>query len=335
MFEQFLKLTDSGLYSPVAECFIDAWRPVDKVLVTHAHSDHARWGHGAYFAAAEGVGLLTERLEPEAVINPISYGKPFRSGDAWVSFHPAGHILGSAQVRIEYNNRCVVVSGDFKRDADATCMPFEPQQCDLFVTEATFALPVYAWPPFESVMASVSEWWQSNARAGKTSILFCYALGKAQRVLNGLLPHIHTCPLPYVFAHSSVILLNRHYQSCGVPLCEVQALTDVQDVDLSQALVLAPPSCQHNGWLKRFANHSTAFASGWMTLRAARKQRGVDMGFVISDHADWPSLLNTIADTGAKHVWATHGRTDVLVRYLKDKGIEAESLTAVFERDET
>jgi putative mRNA 3-end processing factor len=252
LFEQFLTYTDSGLYSPVAGCHIDAWKPVDKVLITHAHADHARQGHGLYLTAKEGAALLSERVGEASIIEPVPYNHPIRCGDAWISFHPAGHILGSAQVCIEYAGQRVVVSGDYKRAIDQTCAPFESQLCDLFVTEATFALPVYAWPVFEQVMSDITEWWQQNATQGKTSILFCYALGKAQRILNGLIPFMPAMPLPFVYGHASILTLNQHYRMAQVPLCDVLPMSDAvaKAETLNKALILAYWICQ---WVDVFA----------------------------------------------------------------------------------
>jgi putative mRNA 3-end processing factor len=338
---RFLSYTEHGLFCHLGQFFIDPWKPVQHALITHAHADHARTGHQQYWVAAPGKGILAERVLSdvstlEHAIQPIPYRQPRKCQGVWVSFYPAGHILGSAQILLEYAGKRLVISGDYKRSPDPTCEAFEPVPCDVFVTEATFALPIYQWPSMDSVMQDLFTWWQGNAAIGKTSVLFCYSLGKAQRVLMGIKPSLSQASCPFVTVHSAIDRLNTHYLAEGVDLPPTRLLADRHQTDdtLPMALVLAPPACQHNGWLKRFKSVSTGFASGWMMSRAARKQRQVDKGFIISDHVDWPGLLHTIEQTGASQVWVTHGRTDVLVRHLQENGMNAQSLRTVFGQDE-
>jgi putative mRNA 3-end processing factor len=244
-----------------------------------------------------------------------------------VSLHPAGHILGSAQVRIEKGGEVWVVSGDYKVAPDPTCDPFEPLRCHTFVTESTFGLPIYRWPPEQQVLSEIESWWRGNQEAGKASILFAYPLGKAQRVLCCLDRSIGP-----MYAHGAVERFNRIYREAGVPL---PLMTEAQD--WSRALILAPPSALSSPWLRRFGDISRAFVSGWMRIRGARRRRSLDRGFVLSDHADWTGLLDTVRTTGAEHVWVTHGYRGELVRWFTEHGLDALAVQTQFEgeQDET
>lgn len=310
-----------GLYCPAGDFFIDPWRPVSRALITHAHSDHARTGHGAYLCAAPGTRLLRARLG-DISLQPLAYGERIRCKDAWVSFHPAGHVLGSAQIRVEVAGDVCVVSGDYKLDPDPTCTTFEPVPCRTFISESTFGLPIYRWLPTASLMADVNAWWVENAARGRTSLLLCYALGKAQRLLAGLDPHIGP-----ILIHGAMTALNEIYREAGVALPATRLATEVSAKDeLARAIVLAPPSAAGTPWARRFVDPSPAFASGWMQVRGARRQRRVERGFALSDHADWPGLITAITATGAERVLITHGRGDALVRHLNERGMSAHAL---------
>ncbi len=324
--DTLLTLTDHGLYCAAGDFFIDPWRPVARAVVTHAHGDHARPGSAAYLCAAPGEGILRLRLGPEAHIESLPYGATTHLNGVTVSFHPAGHILGSAQVRVTVNGRVWVAAGDYKTDPDPTCAPFEPVPCDTFITEATFGLPIYRWPPATSVFGDVNTWWRANQAAGRSSVLYAYALGKAQRVLAG----VDTSIGP-VYVHGAVHRLNAAYRAAGVTLPDWAYVGDAPpEVDWSRALVIAPTSAQGTPWLRRFGDVSAAFASGWMRVRGQRRRRAVDRGFVLSDHADWPGLLTAIEATGAWRVLVTHGYTAVLTRYLREQGLEAYELDAPY-----
>lgn len=309
-----------GLYCPAGDFYIDPWRPVERAVVTHAHADHARTGSQHYWAAVDGESLLRHRLGQDISMTPLDYGETVHFGPISVSLHPAGHVLGSAQVRVSDGNRVWVVSGDYKRDPDPTCQPFEPVACDTFITEATFALPAYRWPPMQEVINELMQWWQANAQAGRSSVLLCYALGKAQRVLASL-----PAPLPGpVYLHGAVAPLTTLYREAGVAMAPAKPVSQAtKEEDFSTSLIIAPPSAAGTPWLQRFADPSTAFASGWMRIRGNRRRRGHDRGFVISDHVDWPTLLQTIQQTGAEQVYTTHGRAEELVRYLREQGLNA------------
>lgn len=307
-----------GLYCPAGDFHIDPWRPVDRAVVTHAHSDHARAGSRHYLAAAAAETVLRTRLG-EIDLQLLPYGETIEHRGVRVSLHPAGHVLGSAQVRLEYRGEVWVASGDYKLEPDGTCDPFEPVRCDTFITESTFGLPIYRWAPQAEIFADINRWWRANAEAGRASVVFCYAFGKAQRILRGLDPAIGP-----ILLHGAVAPLNDAYRRAGVALPEATRLTEVADPGLiRRAMVLAPPSAQGTPWMRRLGEHADAFASGWMQLRGNRRRRGVDRGFVLSDHADWPGLQAAIRATAAPRVIVTHGSVAIMVRWLQEQGLQA------------
>jgi putative mRNA 3-end processing factor len=318
-----VELRPEGLYCASGDFHIDPWRPVPRAVITHAHGDHAQAGSGLYHCVQACAPLLKWRLGAEVALASHAYRDEFSLGDARVSLHPAGHILGSAQVRIEFDGRVCVVSGDYKRDPDPTCLPFEPVACDTFVTEATFALPVYRWRPTRDVALEILAWWDECRTRGSTAVLFCYSLGKAQRVLAELAA---LCDRR-VLLHGAMTPGVEIYRAAGVHMLPTEVLLEQQrGADFAGELVLAPPSAGGSTWMRRFREVSVGFASGWMQVRGNRRRRNYDRGFVISDHADWPSLLRTVRETGARRVLATHGNTDALVRVLRDDGIDAQAL---------
>ena len=307
-----------GLYCPPGDFYIDPWRPVARAVITHAHADHARSGHGHYLAAAPGEGVLRQRLG-DITLQTLAYGERTVHNSVEISLHPAGHVLGSAQVRLAHAGQVWVASGDYKLAPDPTCTPFEPQRCDVFITESTFGLPIYRWRPDAELFAEINAWWQANADAGRASVLACYSFGKAQRILAGV-----DAAIGPILVHGAVEPLNQAYRAAGVALPTTQLATEVSDRSvLQRALVLCPPSAAASTWVRRFGDAGTAFASGWMQLRGARRRGGYDRGFVLSDHADWPGLHGAIAATGAARVVVTHGSIAVMVRYLAERGLEA------------
>jgi putative mRNA 3-end processing factor len=323
-----ITVTDEGLCCARGGFHIDPWRVVECSIITHAHGDHARRGSRRYHAAASGLGLLTRRLGEEALIEGHAFGERLRFGDVSVSFHPAGHVLGSAQIRVEADGEVWVVSGDYKRDPDPSCEPFELVPCDAFITEATFALPVYRWAPIDEVMDGLIAWWDASAAAGRTSVLFCYALGKAQRVLA----EIGRRTGREVYVHGAIEALLEPYREAGMKLAPTRAMaTGGRGEGLAGELVVAPPIAFGSLWMRRFRDPSTAFASGWMRVRGNRRRRGFDRGFVLSDHVDWPGLLQTVRETGARRVFATHGYSDTLAGYLCEEGLEAAPLRTLYE----
>ncbi len=326
-----LAVTDRGLYCAVADVYIDPWAPVPRAVVTHAHADHLTWGCDAYLVSREGEGVTRERLGSWASgLETIAYGEPRTIHGVRFSLHPAGHILGSAQVRVEYGGEVWVVSGDYKTDPDPTCTPWEPVRCHTFITESTFGLPIYRWPAPSLVAAQLNAWWASNACDGRVSLLCGYALGKAQRLLAMLDPTIGP-----ILAHGAVERMTTLYRDAGVALPPTQYAGDaLRDHRTRGALVIAPPSVTGSSWLRRFGDTRAAFASGWMRVRGARRRRGVDAGFTLSDHVDWPQLLGAIEATGASQVLVTHGFTTQVVQWLTERGLDARVLPGRWRTDE-
>ncbi|MFN0182292.1 MAG: ligase-associated DNA damage response exonuclease [Aquabacterium sp.] len=312
-----------GLYCPPGDFYIDPSRPVPRAVITHAHADHARGGHGRVLAAADGAGLLRVRLGATLPLQTLRYGEVVVERGVRISLHPAGHVLGSAQVRLEYGGQVWVVSGDYDCRADGeanpTCTAFEPVRCDCFVTESTFGLPVYRWPRQALVFEAIQAWWQANAALGRASVLRGYSLGKAQRLLAGL----EAMAGPIV-VHPAVRAVNQAYLAAGVRLPATLGLDTLPGGRLpAGALVVAPPGLRGGPYAATLAGAAEAFASGWMLLRGGRARRGGGMGFVLSDHADWDGLTRAIAATGAHRVIVMHGQAQPLARWLQAQGLQA------------
>lgn len=322
MMKTILQPTVRGLYCPTGDFYIDPRRPVKRAVITHAHADHARRGCRSYLCTTETRPILHTRIGGDADIQTLDYDKTLSMNGVTLSLHPAGHILGSAQVRIEAKGHVCVVSGDYKDEPDPTCTPLEPLRCHTFVSESTFGLPIFKWPRQTDVIQEIHSWWQKNRDEKRTSILFAYALGKAQRVLAGLDPTFGP-----ILTHGAVDKINACYREAGICLSATSTLSDLKAKSLlKEALVLAPPSADQPDWLKRFPHRSRAFASGWMRIRGHRRRRAVDRGFVLSDHSDWDGLVATIRATGAEAVWLTHGYAEALARWLQENSISAEVL---------
>jgi putative mRNA 3-end processing factor len=321
-----LEVTESGLYCAAGDFFIDPWRRVERAVITHAHADHARSGCGRYLCASPGKPVLRTRMGGNATIDTLRYGEATSLNGVTVSLHPAGHVLGSAQVRVEHRGEVWVVTGDYKLEADPTCAPFEPVRCDVFVTESTFGLPVYRWPGPTSVAAEINAWWRANRDAGRTSVILAYALGKAQRIAALVDPEIGP-----IVGHGAVMKLVEAYRAAGVKLPAIDRVPPrARRVGNGRALVIAPPSVLGIPWLKMFGESSVAVASGWMTVRGVRRRRAVEKGFVVSDHADFPGLLAAVEGSRAERVLVTHGFADVLARFLRDRGLDARPLATRF-----
>ena len=317
-----LGITADGLYCAAGGFHIDPWRRVDRALITHAHSDHARAGSRGYLVPPTGAEVLRARLGQNIAVQALPFGETLRINDVTVSFHPAGHILGSAQIRVEHRGEIWVVSGDYKTERDAACESFEPVRCHTFITESTFALPHFKWEPQAIVFAEINDWWRANQVAGRASVVFAYALGKSQRLLAGVDPAIGP-----IFVHADARRFVPIYRAAGIDLPESQLVTDKDfTAQRGRALVIAPSSSADSPWLRRFAPFSTAFASGWMHPSSPGRRGGVDRGFVLSDHADWEGITATIRATGASRVLVTHGYTGELVRWLKLNGWDAAPL---------
>ncbi|WP_109467438.1 ligase-associated DNA damage response exonuclease [Albibacillus kandeliae] len=325
-----LTFTDRGIFCPAGGFFVDPWRPVDRALITHGHADHARPGHARYLATEAAAPVLHHRLG-DITLETVAYGATLRIGDALVSFHPAGHVPGSAQIRIEVAGEVWVVSGDYKVVADGLSEPFEPVRCHSFITESTFGLPVFRWPTQADVAARLNQWWRESVAEGVTPVLGAYSLGKAQRLLAMLDPAIGP-----ILTHGAVESTTEVLRRQGYALPDTVHVTpETKGTDHPGALVLAPPSALGSTWARRFGKVSGGFASGWMQLRGVRRRRAVDRGFVISDHADWTGLLWAIEQTGAENIYVTHGYTDVFTRYLNDSGWNAAVVRTEYEGETT
>lgn len=323
-----IELRPEGLYCPQGDFHIDPWRAVPRAVITHGHSDHARSGMGQYHALTEGAGILRWRLGADIALSQHAPGEAFELGSVRVSLHPAGHVLGSAQVRLEHGDRVWVASGDYKRQPDPTCAPFQVVPCDTFVTEATFGLPVYRWPDTPAVAAEILAWQAECGERGVAAVLLCYALGKAQR----LLAELGRLGATNLWLHGAIAAGVAAYRAAGVVLPETRLVSEIDKAEeAAGALVLAPPSAAGSPWLKRFRGAQLGFASGWMRIRGNRRRRGFERGFVVSDHADWPALLQTIEQSGARRVIATHGDPAALIRVLRERGVQAETFATPFD----
>lgn len=336
----WMRLDEKGLYCVPADTYIDPWRPVEKAVITHAHADHARagsqhyWAHPATLSFMEQRKQLVEVKEAPPVCHAHGYGEVFElGGGVECSLHSAGHMLGSAQVRLSYRGEVWVVSGDYKRAPDPSCAPFEDVRCDVFISEATFGLPIYRWPRPESIVEALLEWWQSNAASERTSLVYAYSLGKAQRVLAHLAQCSEGRRPGSVVVHPAVAKMMPTYERAGIsfpPWLVVDQAEDLAQRERASALYLGPPTAFKGRWLKTAQRPDHAFVSGWMQLRGQRRRRGYQKGFVMSDHADWLELLQTIRACQAEQVFLTHGYSDTLARYLREaKGLQAEDLRAL------
>ncbi|WP_442506595.1 ligase-associated DNA damage response exonuclease [Novipirellula sp. SH528] len=316
---ELLETTPRGLYCAAGDFHIDPHQAVDRAVVTHAHTDHARWGCRRYLAAEWSEHLLRMRMNDDAEFQFLPYGESIKIRGVDVSFHPAGHMLGSAQVRLEYRGMVAVVTGDYKLGADPTCEPWQPVRCDLLVTESTFGLPVYRWDPEQTTTDSINQWWRDTRDEGRCCVLYGYAVGKSQRLIAGLDPSIGP-----IYTHGAVEKGTEAYRKTGVTLPPTTYVGSVEGKhDYSGAMVVAVPSAHGTPWMRRFGRIRTAMASGWMAVRGARRRRSVDRGFVVSDHVDWPSLLQAVQQCDPEMVWVTHGYTAAVARYLQENGRDA------------
>lgn len=322
-----LTFTDQGIYCPRADVYIDPWKPVKRALITHAHSDHARWGHQHYLAHKDSAAVMRLRLGDTINLQTVTYGEVIKLNGVDFSFHPAGHIPGSAQIRVAFKGEIWVVSGDYKLHEDGICTPFEPVRCTHFITESTFGLPVYQWQPQTAVMAEIDAWWQHCKTNGLVAIISAYALGKAQRIIN----HVDARIGP-IFTHGAVENTNAALRASGMriaPTKHIDAATTKNDV--AGALVVCPPGAMGTPWMRKLGPSQTAFASGWMTLRGARRRRAMDRGFVLSDHADWRELNEAVLATGAENIFVTHGYQTAFTRWLtEEKGLNAVAVKTLF-----
>ena len=325
-----IEFTDKGLYVPQADAYIDPWKPVQKAFITHGHSDHSRYGMKHYIATNSAVPVIKQRLGRHNDIKGVQYGETVSVNGVKFSFHPAGHIVGSAQIRVEYKGEVWVASGDYKIEDDGISEPFQSVKCDTYITESTFGLPVFKWQSQAEVMAEINDWWRENAALGRVSILAVYSLGKAQRVINNVDHSIGK-----IYTHGAVENVNEVIRAQGVHLAETHRVVQGQQFkEHAGSLVLAPPSAIDSSWSKKFKDYSSGIASGWMAFRGTRRRRSADRGFVLSDHADWDGLLSAIGNTGAERVFVTHGYTDIFCKYLSSVGYDAGIVSTEYTGEE-
>ncbi len=326
MTKLLLQETSAGLYCEEGDFYIDPWRRVPRAVITHAHADHARPGSAKYLATREGRRILRTRLGPSADIETASYGQTTSLNGVKISFHPAGHVLGSAQIRIECRGEVWVVSGDYKIEPDPTCAAFEHVRCHTFITECTFGLPIYQWPSQREIFDDINVWWKKCRDEGRVAVLLAYSLGKAQRLIAGVDPSIGA-----IYCHPSVEQLNQDYRASGIALPSTWLPSQAPArKDWGGVLVVAPPSVANSEWMSKFGPASFAMASGWMLTRATRRSQSVDRGFPLSDHADWPGLLKAIDETHAEQILVTHGQTGPMVRWLNENGKNARAVVTQF-----
>ncbi|MGG7645532.1 ligase-associated DNA damage response exonuclease [Rhodovulum sp. YNF3179] len=324
-----LAFTERGIYCPAGDFHIDPWRPVDRALITHAHADHARPGHGRYLCTEGSAPVLRHRLG-DVALDTLGYGAPLDINGITVSFHPAGHVPGSAQIRLEHRGEVWVVSGDYKPEDDGLSTPFAPLRCHAFISECTFGLPVFTWRPQAEVVAEIEAWWRATAAEGRVAVLGAYALGKAQRVLANI-----DAGIGPILTHGAVENTNALLRAQGLALPETAPVTDAMTrKDFAGALVIAPPGALGSAWMRRMGPASTGMVSGWMALRGVRRRRAADRGFVLSDHADWAGLNAAIAATGAERVYVTHGYTAIYARWLAEQGYDARIVETEFTGEE-
>jgi len=321
-----LEFAHEGIFCPRADVHIDPWRPVKRALITHGHADHARWGSQSYLCTHAARPVIRFRLGP-VNLSSVDYGEPVYINGVRFTFWPAGHVVGSAQIEVSYKGETWVVSGDYKTEYDGLSEAFEPRKCDYFVTESTFGLPVYRWTPQSEVFDEINRWWADNREAGRVTLLTGYALGKAQRILK----HLDTSIGP-IYTHGAVENVNEVLRSQGVQLpATIRIGAGMPARDFGGGMIVAPPSAASGPWLKKFKDLSVGVASGWMSIRGARRRRSVERGFVLSDHADWSGLNAVIEATGASTVYVTHGYTEVFARWLREKGLQAFELKTEFQ----
>ena len=321
--------TALGLYCPKADVYLDPWKPVKKAILSHGHADHARWGSSSYLCTPTAAPVIKYRLG-DINLETLPFGEEKLINGVSFSFHPAGHVLGSAQIKVSYKGEMVVFSGDYKTANDGFSEAFEPVKCHTFITESTFGLPVYHWQDQKWVFNEMEEWCKNNRNNGQLSILYGYSLGKAQRILQGLPESVGP-----IFTHSTIEAVLNVMRNQGVSLKNTIPVNEhLTRADLLSGVIIAPPAVQNSNWLKKFEPIRNGVVSGWMALRGARRRRNADKGFVLSDHADWEGLNEAISLTGAENVFVTHGYTDILSKWLIDKGLNAHPLETNFEGDE-
>lgn len=326
---QLIEFTDKGLYCPAGGFYIDPWKPVEKAIITHAHSDHAKFGSKHYLCHHFTKPLLQARLGDNDY-QSVEWNEPLNINGVKVSLHPAGHIIGSSQIRVKYNNEIWVVSGDYKTENDGISGSFEPVHCNVFITESTFGLPVYKWESQEEIYTDVRNWIIENKAAGKTSVLIAYSLGKAQRLLKAI-----ESLNEKIYVHGAIWNMHQAIISAGIVLPTVERITpETTKETLRKSIVIAPPGADGSPWMKRMEPYATGVCSGWMQVRGNVRRRNADAGFVLSDHADWKGLLSAVKATGAEKVFVTHGFQSTFSRYLNENGIASAEVKTEYGNDD-
>lgn len=320
-----LAFNDKGIYCAAADVYLDPWKPVEKAIISHGHADHARWGHKKYITHVTNVPIIKHRIG-DIEVTGKEWNEPFTINNVKFSFHPAGHIIGSSQIRVEHKGEVWVFTGDYKTEDDGVAVPYEPVKCHTFITECTFGLPAFKWTPQDQVMNDINNWWKENQAEGRTSILFGYSLGKAQRLLKHLDPSIGK-----IYTHGAVENMTEVLRPM-IDFPETVRITrDTKKEEIKGNVVIAPPSAHGSPWIRKMVPYVTASASGWMTFRGARRRRAIDRGFVLSDHCDWQGLLSSIKETGCEKIICTHGYTDIFSRYLREQGYDARTEETQYE----
>lgn len=318
---ELLKVTSKGIYCPQADVYIDPWKPVKKALITHGHSDHARYGSKSYLCHQHSINILKSRLGNQINVQGVAYGQKTRINTVDFTFYPAGHIIGSAQILADNGKERWVVSGDYNNSKDSLISEIQPVKCDYFISECTFGLPVFTWDDPQEIFDQIQNWWIKNQKQNKASVITAYSLGKAQRIIQNINHEIGP-----VYTHRAVENMNEAIRTSGIPLKPTALLDLTTKQNISQSLIVIPPGAADAKWLKDIKQYELAFASGWMAIRGAKRRRGIETGFVLSDHSDWQGLNSVIKETGAQKVYVTHGYTDIFCKWLNSQGQEAAIL---------
>lgn len=327
--EPLLQFNENGIYCAAAGVYLDPWRKVDKAIISHGHADHSRWGMKSYITHNSNIPIIKHRLGEDITVAGYDFDESFTINGVKFSFHPAGHIIGSSQIRVEHKGEVWVFTGDYKTEDDGVAVPYEMVKCDTFITECTFGLPAFKWRPQEEVFKDINNWWAENKAEGKTSVLFGYSLGKAQRLLK----HLDT-DIGKIYTHGAIENMTEVVrQLIDLPPTE-RVTRETKKEDIKGNIVIAPPSAHGTTWIRKMVPYVTASASGWMTFRGARRRRAIDKGFVLSDHCDWQGLLQSIKATGAEKVICTHGYTDIFSRFLREQGYDARTEATQYEGEQ-
>jgi putative mRNA 3-end processing factor len=324
-----LEFTDKGIHCAKGKFYIDPWKPVDDAVITHAHADHAYGGNKHYLAHNFSKEVLLYRLG-EIQLQSVAYGEKIMKNGVQISLHPVGHVIGSAQVRVEYQGEVWVVSGDYKIENDGISTPFEAVRCHHFISECTFGMPFYKWKPQAAIFNDINTWWYNNQQHGLATVIVGYSLGKAQRILQNL-----DLSLGKVYTHGVIENINEALRRNGIILNPTQRITaDTPKEDVRNGIIIAPPSSVGTPWMRKFQSYSFGNCSGWMTIRGAKRRSAADRGFVLSDHADWDGLISAIDATGCESVYLTHGYTATFSRYLNEIGFDAHEVYTLYGDDE-